>query len=432
MRISRPVVRCASFVLAAASTAVFAEDNSVQIYGTLNVDFENVQARGATSAGPLPDGAMGAPPNGLNVLSRNRVTQNSSNLGFRGSERIAPDLSAFFQIESGIAVDAGGSNLASRNTAIGLNSSSWGSIRMGQWDTPYKSISGAVDPMYFTGITYTGAIIGTPGFGVGPVTIGAPSTSADGKTMANGANASFERRQGNIVQYWMPSFAGVSVRLAYSANENRTSSSASVTQVNPYIASGSVEYDVGRFYFAYAYEQHSDYFGLDALVPAAQATPVAAVNGSPSASSRDQGQKFVARMTVGGTQLGLLAEQLRYAKTQSNAAPGAFNRYQRQAVAVTLVQKVGSRGTLRGLVGKAQDGSCSRFDGSACSTSGLGARQFSIGYSETLSKRTDLYAFYTQVANESRGSYQFANAAGIGATPGSSSIGYVLGIRHTF
>jgi predicted porin len=424
-------VHAASLAAVVASTTLFAQEGTTQIYGTLNVDVESVEARGATAAATLPDGYLGINPTGINVPRRNRVTQNSSNLGFRGSDRISPDLEAFFQIESGIAVDAGSSALASRNTAIGLRST-WGSLRIGQWDTPYKTVSGAVDPMYFTGITYTGALIGTPGFGVGPVTIGAPATSGDGRTFANAANASYERRQGNSVQYWTPTLYGAALRLAYSANENRTSNSASTTQVDPYILSGSIEFDPGTFYVAYAYEGHFDYFGLDALVPAAQATPVGATGGSPSASSRDRGDKLVARVKLGGTQLGVLAERLRYAKGQSNAAPGAFDRYERRAVALTLVQKVGEQGTLRGLVGKAQAGNCGRFDGSACNTSGLGARQVSIGYSETLSRRTDLYAFYTRVANDSRGSYQFANAAGLGAAPGSSSLGAVLGIRHTF
>jgi predicted porin len=424
-------VHAASLAAVVASTTLFAQDSTTQIYGTLNVDVESVEARGAAPAATLPDGFLGANPTGINVPRRNRVTQNSSNLGFRGTERISSDLEVLFQIESGVAVDAGGSTIASRNTAIGLHST-WGSLRIGQWDTPYKTVSGAVDPMYFTGITYTGALIGTPGFGVGPVTIGAPATSGDGRTFANAANASYERRQGNSVQYWSPTLYGAALRLAYSANENRASKSASTTQVDPYIVSGSIEFDPGPFYVAYAYEGHFDYFGLDALVPAAQATPVGAAGGSPSASSRDRGEKLVARAKFGGTQLGVLAERLRYAKNQSNAAPGAFNRYERNAFALTLVQKLGARGTLRGLVGKALPGTCERFDGSACNTSGLGARQVSIGYSETLSRRTDLYAFYTRVANDSRGSYQFANAAGLGAAPGSSSLGVVLGIRHTF
>jgi predicted porin len=406
--------------MAVVASPAFAQESTTQIYGTLNVDLESVQARDATPAGTLPPGALGLTPTGVNVPVRNRVTQNSSNLGFRGTEKISPTLQAFFQIESGVAVDAGSSSIASRNTAIGLNGD-WGSLRIGQWDTPYKSISGAVDPMYFTGITYTGALIGTPGFGVGPVTIGAPGTSGDGKTFANSANASYERRQGNSVQYWSPTFAGVVARVAYSANENRT------TLVNPDIVSGSLEYDAGFFYLGYAYETHDDYFGLDALVPSSQATPVNA-----AASSHDRGEKVVARVKIGGTQVGVIGEKLRYAKSQAGAAPGAFSGYQRSAFAVTLVQKVGAAGTIRALAGKAQDGSCSRLDGSACSTTGLGAKQVSIGYSNTLSRRTDVYLFYTRVANDSRGSYQFANAAGLGAAPGSASIGYVLGIRHTF
>jgi predicted porin len=375
---------------------------------------------------------MGANPTGIDVPRRNRVTQNSSNLGFRGSERIAPDVSAFFQVESGVAVDAGGSNIASRNTGVGFKSGGWGTAFVGQWDTPYKTLSGAVEPMYFTGITYSGALIGTPGFGVGPVTIGAPVTSADGRTFAAATNASFERRQGNSVQYWSPTVLGASLRVAYSVNENRTSSSAALTPVNPTVWSASLDYQAGPFYVGYAYEAHADYFGMDALVPGAQATPVAASGAFAGASSRDRGEKLVARVKLGATQLGVMAERLRFAKTGGNAIAGAFTRYERDAYVATLVQGLGAAGTLRALVGRARDGSCSRLDGSACITSGLGARQVSAGYSYSFSRRTDLYAFFTRVSNGARGSYQFANGAGLAAAPGSESVGYLVGLRHTF
>ena len=428
MKIPRPAVRWASIAIAVTSAPAFAQESATQLYGTLNVDLESVEARGATAPASLPAGSLGLAPTGVNVPRRSRVTSNSSNLGFRGTERISPTLSAFFQVESAVNVDGGGTNIGSRNTAVGM-SGSWGSWRLGQWDTPYKTLSGAVDPMYFTGITYTGALIGTPGFGVGPTTIGAPATSGDGRTFAAAANASFERRQGNSIQYWSPAFSGLAFRAAYSVNEGRTARSAAVTQVDPDIVSASIEYDRGMFYAAYAYERHADYFGLDALVPAAQAT---ATGGAADASSRDIGEKLVLRAKLGGTQLGLLAERLRYAKGRGAAAPGAFSAYRRNAVAITLVQAVGAAGTLRGLVAKAWSGTCERFDGPACDTSGLGARQVSLGYSHAFSKRTDGYAFYTRVANDARGSYQFANGAGLGAAPGSASIGYLLGIRHTF
>jgi len=414
---------------ATAATPAFAQDVPTIIYGTLNVDVERVEATDASAARTLPAGSLGFNPTGVNVPARNRVTQNSSNLGFKGGEKLSAGMSVFWQVESTVAVDAGGSNIASRNTAIGLQAS-FGSVRLGQWDTPLKTLSGAVDPMYFTGITYTGALIGTPGFGVGPVTAGGVSVSGDGRTYASAANASFERRQGNVVQYWLPPIAGVTTRLAYSVNEGRTAGSASVTQVNPVIYSGSIEYEYGSFYVGYAYEAHVDYFGLDALVPATQATPVSAAI-APSASSRDKGQKFVARLKLGSTTLGILADRLTYAKSQSNAATGAFNGYRRDAVAFTLLHRMGAH-AIRGFYSKARDGTCTRFDGSACDTHGLGATQASIGYSYTFSPRTDLYVFHTRVANEERGSYQFANAAGIGAAPGARNTGSVLGIRHTF
>jgi predicted porin len=374
---------------------------------------------------------MGSTPTGIDVPRRTRVTSNSSNLGFRGREALSPSLWVFFQVESAVNVDGGGSNIASRNTAIGMEGP-WGSLRAGQWDTPYKTLSGAVDPMYFTGVTYTGAIIGTPGFGVGPTTIGAPATSADGKTFAAGANASFERRQGNSVQYWLPAYAGITARLGYSVNESKTSASPSTTQVDPRIYDASVEYQAGAFYIAYAYEQHDDYFGLDALVPASQAVPVAASGGMPSASSRDRGQKLVARVKWRGTTLGMLAERLEYGKHQSNAAGASFSRYARDAVAVTLLQKVGAAGTVRGFLARASRGTCRRFDGGACDTTGLGARQLSIGYSYTFSPRTDVYAFHTRVANDERATYQLANGAGLGAAAGATSVAYLVGIRHVF
>ena len=424
-------LRRAAIAATLASGAALAQET--QIYGTFNVDVESVRATGATPAETLPRGQLGATPTGIDVPQRNRVTSNSSNFGIRGSDVIGPDLSAFFQVESAVGVDAGNTNIASRNTAAGLKGR-YGTLFLGQWDTPYKTLSGAVEPMYFTGITYTGALIGTPGFGVGPVTNGAPATSGDGKSFANAANASFERRQGNSVQYWSPTWAGLSMRLAYSANETRTSSSPAVTQVNPSIVSGSLEYQYGILYLAYAHEIHRDYFGLDAIVPGAQAALVAASAAFPSASSRDQGDKYVARVKFARTQLGVIAERLRYEKSQTlpPAAAFWFSSYRRDAYAVTLMQGVGAAGTIRGFVGRANAGKCTRFDGADCSTSGLGARQFSLGYSHTLSRRTDLYAFYTRVANDTHASYSFANGAGLGAAPGADNVGYVLGIRHTF
>jgi len=427
----------------AAPVSALADGGNVQIYGTLNADFEAVRARGASPASALPPGQLGATPTGVNVPGRNRVTSNSSNIGFKGAEELGGELKAIFQIESAVGFDnqatfgtntANGSSvgggIATRNTNAGL-SGNWGTVFAGQWDTPYKVLSGAVDPMYFTGIAYTGAIIGTPGFGVGPVTSGNVTLNAAGTTLANTANASFERRQGNSVQYWTPEYKGLSGRIMYSVNEGKTSDSTSLTQVNPSIWGLNVAYESRSLFVGYGFERHNDYFGLSAITPTAQAIPVVALAGSPAASSRDTGNKFVARYGFGNTRFGLIYERLEYKQANSAAVSTNFKSYGRDAFALTATHEIGP-GTFRALYGMAESGNCTLVGSGACSTSGLGAQQYSLGYSHSLSKRTDLYGFYTRVANESAATYQFANAAGIGASAGASSTGYGLGMRHTF
>jgi hypothetical protein len=66
---------------------VFAQGSSVTVYGTFNVDFENVERDGATNppdAGNsfVPSSAvLGSPITGADLESRNRVSSNSSNIG---------------------------------------------------------------------------------------------------------------------------------------------------------------------------------------------------------------------------------------------------------------------------------------------------------------------------------------------------------------
>lgn len=71
----------------------FAQGSNVVIYGTFNADFENVERDGATAAGSAGNGVVGPPSaaNALNQGPRNRVSSNSSNIGFAGPRIWGPD-----------------------------------------------------------------------------------------------------------------------------------------------------------------------------------------------------------------------------------------------------------------------------------------------------------------------------------------------------
>ena len=155
------------------------------------------------------------------ISSQAGLSSNSSNIGFRGSEDLGGGLKAIFQIESAINIDTGSGNLGGRNSNVGI-ASDWGTVFYGQWDTPYKYIHQKVDPFYSTGAASFGAgIIGSPGFNVLSGTFNAATLGAGATTTSLSADAAFDRRQGNSVQYWTPNWAGFSGRLFYSPGEGK-------------------------------------------------------------------------------------------------------------------------------------------------------------------------------------------------------------------
>jgi predicted porin len=444
-----------------ASGAALADAANVEIYGTLNSDFENVKATGgrgpAVGVSAAPAGQMNTgAATGVVQPSRNRVTSNSSNIGFRGKEDLGMGLNAIFQIESGLNMDAGstspnttntnGSGVwASRNSNIGLSSSKLGTLFYGNWDTPYKTLTntGTFDSFWATGIANGNTMIGTPGFNVASSTASgrAGVLSATAPTSV-AADASFDRRQGNSVQYWTPSWSGISAKFAYSANEQRSSEPASASgtttnpNINPTIYSVSLRYEYGPFAAAYAFEQHRDYFGLSVL---GGALPTSVTNNTSRDNANKATLSYKLDTSAGTTYLNVAFERLSYNNSDNGAAAviagtGNLLHYDRDLVYFAGKHQIGAN-TFRLGFGNAWSGSCDRNTAAAttaCSTTGLDARQYSLGYSYSLSKRTDLYGLYTKVNNGQFATYQLGNAAGVGAAAGSDSQGFGLGMRHVF
>ena len=427
-----------------ASGAALADSSVVEIYGFLNADFENVKAAAATSPVAAP-GQIGVATattaaTGQAQPSRNRVTTNSSNIGFRGKEDLGMGWKALFQIESQLNLDGGDSTktqtsatpvgtLASRNSAVGLLHDKYGTIFYGIWDLPTKVIHNSIDAFYATGIGSGNAMYGSPGFGV--VTTTQTARAGAGTPAApNAADASFDRRQGNSVQYWSPNIYGFTAKLAYSANEQRSVQTplAPAFGINPTIYALGLVYERGPFRIGYTFEQHRVYFGLSALGGNA---PSAGNN-----TARDNENSVVVSYKLetglGITTIGALYERLSY--NNSDTAAAGLLHYHRDAVYVSLLHKIGN-GTIRASFGDARQGSCERVNLAACSTRGLDARQYVLGYSYSLSKRTDLYALWTVVNNGAFAAYQLGNnnnAFSATIPVGARQQAYGLGIRHVF
>src|SRR5258708_2439402 len=147
-----------------APAAMAQTANPVTLYGRVHVTFESVEA---TGAGPLS--------------RRNRVSDQASLLGVRGTEDLGGGLKAFFQLETAFKPDQNDSTFAGRNSGVGLQGG-WGSVLLGRWDTPFKIATTAIDPL-------------------GDVTLGG-YTAAMTRSGVRGVTGQFGRREPNHMDVW--------------------------------------------------------------------------------------------------------------------------------------------------------------------------------------------------------------------------------------
>jgi predicted porin len=403
--------------------SAFAQDGELSIYGTLHPFLDNFRTTGATPDQGLSPSAGGANQvtqddyTGENLPARFRITSGTSHIGFRGNLRLGEHVKAFFQVESTVGPDGDSPVLmspwAARNSGVGLTGD-YGTLFFGNWDTPYKY------PTMYVGALrglnpFDNTLTGNPGFNV-------PGTTAQNGRANSKADAAFNRRQGNSVQYWTPMWQGLSARVACSMNEGRTRTTEVEPSTNPIVWSVLLSYEYGPLSVHYAYEQHLDYFGLSWI------------GGSPgasftNASSNDDAHEIVAwHMFPTGTRVAAIVERLTYRTNETTA--GLLNRYQRDAVYGAVQQRVGMH-TVWGSFGVAGSGRCSLAGGGACTTNGLEGRQWSIGYTFSPAKTVDLFASYYEMDNGRSGTYALIPAV-VPIAPGSTTRGFGVGILYLF
>ena len=412
------------FTLAGACVlplSLSAQASEVQIYGTLLPFVDHIKTSGATQPGlsPANGGATQVAAASYtgdlgNLPARNRMTSGTSNLGFKGSFKVNEDLKIVWQIESAVSPDGDAPNsLTSRNSCLGLEGS-WGRVFYGNWDTPYKY------PLLFVGALrglnpFDNALTANPGFSV-------PGTTTQSGRVNTSADAAFNRRQGNSVQYWSPVVNGFSGRVAYSVNEGKTTATATVPSVSPDLWSALLSYKAGAFNVSYGFERHNDYFGLAQLGGSAGAT-------ATNTSSKDIGHELVASYAfTTGTKVSAIVERLSY--DTDDTVVGKVNHYERDAWYVLVQQRWGAH-QLFGAYGKGNAGSATVVGGGPATTNGLGGTQWSAGYTYSLTKSADLYTSVYGMNNDPSASYALFPPLGKIA-PGASTTGFGLGILYTF
>lgn len=368
-----------------ASTAAFAQTN-VTVYGVVDLG----QAWVKSSGGSVVNSDQ---------KTVGRLDNNSSYIGFRGTEDLGNGLKALFQYETGFDASTAGGLDGGRDTYVGLTGG-FGTLVMGNLTHPLRAMGAKVE-----------ILPGAAGFGTMASATGTINHPALGE-VKTGA----DDRASNAIAYVSPNFSGLTATVAYVNGERRRSSD----QNNPATVTGKAEngkqyqfalqYANGPLWVAGGYHKTIDLAAPNGLLGGgvdARVWRLAATYDFPT-----------------NTKLTALYDNTRV--DGPNSVPTADAK--RSAWSVGVAQGFGANtvGLEYGRRGQTNVNGVDPKDA---------AKIWTAMYSYSLSKRTQVHARYSKLTNERAGQANFylnsVNNNQSGAD-GSDYTGYMVGLRHSF
>jgi len=363
-----------ALAIAGLSGAAFAQSN-VTISGAIEAHFESISSSGATAAG-------------TSLTSRTRVTDNTSWLRLSGSEKIG-DLTALFQVETDLNIDSNaGQAFGNRNSYVGL-AGGFGAVVMGHHDAHYTShMEGGVDwgssgalPHAANTMNLVSQITGMP--------------AAAGNLIGG--------RLSNVVAYLSPNFNGLTARLAYStgaaASEDTT---AAVAKDNAY-----------NLFVKYANGPINAFWSNVGTKNGNGAVAIATVDA--------KADRLGAAYTMpNGLKIGLVYDN-------SKVTIAGATLLKRTAWSLPISYTSGANGFY---FAYAKAGNTSAAAGTNADT---GATNTILGYTYSLSKRTQLGASWSRITNQANAAYNFwARGTSVATPAGADPTSFAVGINHAF
>lgn len=366
-----------ALAVAAASVAgiASAQTANVTLYGYINTSIEvNRGSQGANSVGKTQ-----------NSLSVNRMTANSSRFGFRGREELGGGTYAHFQLENSFGSDdgtLGGGVMFGREAWVGLGNPAWGEVKVGYGLTPYDDVLGlAHQNIGSTGLqNRNNGLSGGPGFGSQQLF----TNYGRGGTSGAGNTGHFDARAANAISYATPNMGGFTLRTMYSLIEEvATSPKARLWDTSAIYSNGPLT--VGA-----TFALHKDFGGLAGVATGAHDQTAFRVYGRYNFGvARIDGSYDVSSYKLSTGTL-----KMKYFDVAAQVPLGAHN------VGVQYSQRDnGAAWAWTPPVGYTAPTAAQLL---ANWTVG-GGKHVALVYDYTFSKRTQVYAYYSSMKNETGG-----------------------------
>jgi predicted porin len=411
-------------LLAVAAIGAFASaaqaQSSVTVYGILDVGYigSNTRVSGATAVTKTTTNQFG------------QSAEQTSRLGFKGTEDLGGGMSAFFTAEfqlypedqqlsgngttvadsakQGYQTTTGG--LLNRQTFVGLKKNGIGQAAVGTQYTPVFNAGAATSPGQYNNM-------------LGDV-VYAGSTTA-GNNGGGAVSTGFTNRTSNTLTVQSDKFAGFSAGAMYTLNNSNTSQTGTAAapvggNVNANGWGLNADYTYKKFYITAAYQalkQLTTASNVGAVtttntVPWTGAQPSSLVSGS---GLNVQDNQFLAGTTY---DFGILKAYAQYVSRKATSTISSNYYVKRSA------EQIGVRSYITPTIEAWASAGLGRYTafGSGQPTGNFNGWQLGSNY--YLSKRTNLYAIY--------GQQLFSNTNTGTATVSAGANNYAIGVRHTF
>jgi len=385
MKFTKTALAVAAIV---GSVSAAAQTANITLYGYINTSIES--NRGSQDANTI-----GKTPTSSTI---NRMTANSSRFGFRGREELGGGTYAMFQLENSFNSDDG--NLPSQAATAAIPSGNgaaimwgrelwvgiggnFGEVKVGYGLTPYDDVLGlAHQNIGSTGLqNRNNGVSGGPGFATQQLFTG----YGRGGVAFSESQGNFDARAANAISYASPNMGGVTVRTMYSLVQE----SAATPRAR--LWDTAVIYSNGPITAGATYALHKDFGGLAGVITGNHDQNawrvygrynfgVARIDGSYDVTSYKLPTgtlKMKYFDTAVQVPFGASTASLQYSQ-RDNGASWAFNPPVAPQSGATLATLI-SRWTIGG------------------------GKHVSLVYDYAFSKRTQVYAYYSSMKNETGG-----------------------------
>jgi len=389
-------------LLAVAAMTAFAgaaqAQSSVTVYGVLDVGYINQKSDGAGTSATTK----------ANNSFIGSSAEQTSRLGFKGTEDLGGGSSAFFTVETGLQpTNATASAWNNRQSFVGLKKNGTGQFTLGTQYTPVFQALAATDVGQTNNMVGSAVYPQQSAAGNGnPGTAG--FAGADG---TSGTTNSLTVRTSNTIQAQSDKFAGFSLGAAYTQNATTTTPTTTTETKNNYTGWGvKLDYSWQKLYVVAAMNRLKS----ENLSPTTTlTTPTPSVWSGAGGGVNTQDNQFYAGATY---DFGILKAYLQYVSRKDTSTLNTNYFAKRSA------QQIGVRSYITPTIEGWASWGNGKVTSWGASSPNANFVAWQAGLNYYLSKRTNLYGIYG--ANNLSSAYP--------VNPALNTNAFALGVRHTF